>query len=56
MYVCMYVFIYLYGIHHCNTLRNSYSKLARVGFGPTTTQFRSGALTDWATDHEFSST
>ena len=28
--------------------RSSYSKLARVGFQPTTTEFRSEALTNWA--------
>ena len=30
------------------TLLEMYSKLAWVGFEPTTTEFRSDALTDWA--------
>ena len=33
--------------------RSSYTKLAWVGFEPTTTEFRSDALTDWAIGHEF---
>ena len=37
-----------YGIHHWQTLSNSYGKLALVGFEPTTTEFCSDALTDWA--------
>ena len=37
-----------YGIHHWRILRSSYRKLAWVGFEPTTTEFRSDALTDWA--------
>ena len=37
-----------YGIHHWRTFRSSYRKLAWVGFEPTTTEFRSGPLTDWA--------
>ena len=37
-----------YGIHHWRILWSSYRKLAWVGFEPTTTQFRSDALTDWA--------
>ena len=36
------------GIHHWTTLRSSYRKLAWVGFEPTTTEFHSDALTDWA--------
>ena len=37
-----------YGIHHWRIFRSSYRKLAWVGFEPTTTEFRSDALTDWA--------
>ena len=37
-----------YGIHHWRILWSSYRKLAWVGFEPTTTEFRSDALTDWA--------
>ena len=37
-----------YGIHHWRILRNSYRKLAWVWFEPTTTEFHSDALTDWA--------
>ena len=36
-------------IHHWRSFRSSYRKLAWVGFEPTTTEFRSDALTDWAT-------
>ena len=37
-----------YGIHHWRILWSSYRKLAWLGFEPTTTEFRSDALTDWA--------
>ena len=37
-----------YGIHHRRILWSSYRKLAWVGFEPTTTEFRSDALSDWA--------
>ena len=37
-----------YGIHHRRIIWSSYRKLAWVGFEPTTTEFRSDALTDWA--------
>ena len=37
-----------HGIHHWRIFRSSYRKLALVGFEPTTTEFRSDALTDWA--------
>ena len=37
-----------HGIHHWRILWNSYRKLAWVRFEPTTTEFRSDALTDWA--------
>ena len=40
--------IYIYGIHHWRILWSSYRKLAWVGFEPTTTEFRSDALTDWS--------
>ena len=37
-----------YGTQHWKTIWNSYTKLARVGFDPTITEFHSDALTDWA--------
>ena len=37
-----------YGIHHWRIFRSSYRKLAWVGSEPTTTEFPSDALTDWA--------
>ena len=37
-----------YGIHHQRIHWSSYRKLAWAGFEPTTTEFRSDALTDWA--------
>ena len=37
-----------YGIHHWRILWNSYRKLAWVRFEPTTTEFRSDAVTDRA--------
>ena len=37
-----------YGIHHWTILRSSNRKLALVGFEPTTTEFYSYALTNWA--------
>ena len=37
-----------YGSHHWRIFRSSYWKLARVRFEPTTTDFLSEALTDWA--------
>ena len=40
--------IYIYGIHHRRILWSSYRKLAWEGFEPTTTEFRSDALTDSA--------
>ena len=39
---------YRYGIHHWRIFTSSYRKLSWVGFKPTTTEFRSDALTDWA--------
>ena len=37
-----------YGIHHWRIFTSSYRKLPWVGLEPTTTEFRSDALTDWA--------
>ena len=37
-----------YGIHHWRILWSSYRKLAWVEFEPTTTEFRSDAISDWA--------
>ena len=37
-----------YCIHHWRTLWSSYRKLASERFKPTTTEFRSDALTNWA--------
>ena len=37
-----------YGIHHWRILWSSHRKLTWVGFEPTTTEFRSEALTNWA--------
>ena len=37
-----------YSIHHWRIFRSSYRKLAWVEFEPTTTEFLSDALTDWA--------
>ena len=51
---CSYSFMYdrdtqiLYGIHHWRIFRSSFRKLVWVGFEPTTTEFRSDALSDWA--------
>ena len=39
---------HIYGIHHCWILWISSRKLALVAFEPTTTEFLSDALTDWA--------
>ena len=48
IYIYIYTCIYIYGIHHWRILWSSSRKLAWMGFEPTTTQFRSDALTDWA--------
>ena len=37
-----------YGIHHWRIIWSSYRKSAWIVFEPTTTQFRSDALSDWA--------
>ena len=45
IYICiLYIYIYIY----THILWSSNRKLAWVGFEPTTTEFRSDALTDWA--------
>ena len=36
-----------YGIHHGKIFRSSHRKLAWTAFQPSTTEFRSDALTDW---------
>ena len=46
--IFIFIYIFIYGIHHGRILWSSYRKLARVGFEPTTTEFLSDALTDWA--------
>ena len=38
-----------YGIHHWRIIWSSYRMLAQVAFEPATTEFRSDALTEWAT-------
>ena len=53
IYVCMYIYIYdlpltPIHLHHWRMLWSNYRKLGWVGFDPTTTEFRSDALTDWA--------
>ena len=50
--VSIYRYIYMVFITE-GFFRSSYTKLAWVGFEPTTTEFRSDALTDWAIGHEF---
>ena len=40
--------MYVYDTHHWGILWSSYRKLAWVGFEPTTTEFRSDAVTYWA--------
>ena len=37
-----------YGIYHWKILSSSYRRLAWAGFEPTTTEFHSDALTNWA--------
>ena len=37
-----------HGIHHWMVIWSSYRKLAWIGFEPTTTEFCSDAVTDWA--------
>ena len=48
LYFEIKIYVYIYGIHHWRMIWSSYRKLAWVGFEPTTTEFRSDALTDWA--------
>ena len=40
--------IHYWSIHHWRILWSSYRKLAWVRFEPTTTEFRSNTLTNWA--------
>ena len=44
----MYTYVYICGTHHWRIIWSSYRKLVWVGFEPTTTEFCSEALTDWA--------
>ena len=49
IYLPIYIYIlYIYGIHHRMILWSNYRKLAWEGFEPTTTEFHSDALTEWA--------
>ena len=48
IYIYIYIYVYICGIHHWRIFRSSYRKLTWVGFEPTTTEFRSDALNDWA--------
>ena len=52
LYICIQMsvaeWVDTYGIHHRRIIWSSYRKLAWVGFEPTTTEFHSDALTDWA--------
>ena len=47
IYIFLYIYIYINGIPHWKIFWSGYRKLARVGFEPTTIEFRSDALTDW---------
>ena len=44
----IYIYVYIYGIHNWKILWSSYSKLAWVEFEPTTTEFLSDTVTNWA--------
>ena len=46
-YFCSWMSCYIW-FHYWQILWNSYRKLVWMGFEPTTTQFLSEALTDWA--------
>ena len=48
VYHCRLVFFLNIYMHHWKIFRSSYRKLAWVGFKPTTTEFRSDPLTNWA--------
>ena len=48
IYIVYVKFIYIYGFHHWRIIWSSYRKLVWVWVEPTTTEFRSDALTDWA--------
>ena len=43
-----FLHVYIYGIHHWRIVSSSYRKLAWVVFKPTTTEFCSDTVTDWA--------
>ena len=45
--IIIYIII-IYGTHDGRIIWSSYRKLAWVAFEPTTTEFRSDVLTDWA--------
>ena len=46
--VCVCVCVYVYSIHHWGILSSSCRELAGVVLEPTTSEFHSEALTDWA--------
>ena len=48
IYIHIYIYIYIYSIHNWRILWSSCRKFGWVAFEPTTTEFRSDALTDWA--------
>ena len=48
IYIYIHICMYIYGIHHWRILWSRYKKLIWVGFEPTTAEFRSEALADWA--------
>ena len=48
MCVCVCVCVYVYSIHHWGILSSSCRELAGVVLEPTTSEFHSEALTDWA--------
>ena len=47
VYIYIYIYIYIYGILYWRIFRSSYRKFVWVVFEPTTTEFRSNALSDW---------
>ena len=48
VHIYIYISIYMYGIYHWRIHWSNYRKLSWVGSEPTTTEFCSDALTDWA--------
>ena len=48
IYICVCVCVYVYSIHHWGILSSSCRELAGVVLEPTTSEFHSEALTDWA--------